>query len=203
MGRPPRNRSGEIEEAILSAAKDLFLSIGYGATTMEAVALAAGVSKRTLYARHSTKHLLMTAVVEHRVLRWSRDATNRAGNLPTDFRQRMHRHASVFAHALADPEIRQFDRLITSTAGLFPEMARTFYEIGYKYELGFLAAEIAEGTRGDAVPARRPDRVAQQLISMITGWRRTEETVRTISSEEASEFAHDAVELLFQGRESW
>ena len=203
MGRPPRNRSGEIEEAILTAAKELFLSIGYGATTMEAVALAAGVSKRTLYVRHATKDQLMTAVVEHSVLRWSRDATDRAGDLPADFRERMNRHACVFAQALADSEIQQFDRLITSTASLFPEVARTFYEVGYRYELGFLAEEIAQGTRNDPVPARRPERVAQQLISMIMGWRRTEETVRTISSEEATEFAHDAVELLFRGRASW
>lgn len=203
MGRPPRNRSGEIEEAILTAAKNLFLAVGYGATTMEAVAQAARVSKRTLYARHPTKDHLMTAVVEHQVKSWSRDATDRAGDLPADFRERMHRYANVFAHAIADPEIQQFDKLISSTASLFPEVARTFYDLGYKYELGFLAAAIAEGTRHDPVPAQRPERVAQQLISMIMGWRKTEETVRTITSEEVTEFAHDAVELLFEGRNGW
>lgn len=74
---PPKKKSGEIEEAILSAAKDLFLDVGDEATSMEAVAQAAGVSKRTLYARHSTKEALMEAVLEDRVQRWSNEANAR------------------------------------------------------------------------------------------------------------------------------
>lgn len=203
MGRPPSKRAGEIEEAILSAAKELFLSLGYEATSMEAVAQAAGVSKRTLYIRHSTKEALIKAVVEDRVRNWSNEASARNSDVPEKFPDSLKRHAQTFVHMLANPEVRQFDRLIMTTAQRFPEIAETFYNVGYNYELGFLTNEIIRGTQDDAVPPKEPRRVALQLLSMIQGWRRTEETVRTISAEEAAEFASQAVDVLLRGRDSW
>ena len=102
MGRPLSKRAGEIEEAILSAAKDLFLSLGYEATSMEAVAQTAGVSKRTLYIRHSTKEALIKAVVEDRVRSWSNEASARDSEAPQKFPESLKRHAQTFVHMLAN-----------------------------------------------------------------------------------------------------
>ena len=203
MGRPPTKKAGEIEEAILSAAKEMFLSLGYEATSMEAVAQAAGVSKRTLYIRHSTKEALIKSVVEDRIRTWSNEASARNSEVPETFPESLKRHAQTFVHMLANPEVRQFDRLILTTAHRFPEIAESFYNLGYNYELGFLTNEIIIGTQNDAVPPKEPKRVALQLLSMIQGWRRTEETVREISTEEAAEFASQAVDVLLRGRDSW
>ena len=203
MGRPPTKKAGEIEEAILSAAKEMFLSLGYEATSMEAVAQAAGVSKRTLYIRHSTKEALIKSVVEDRIRTWSNEASARNSEVPEAFPESLKRHAQTFVHMLANPEVRQFDRLILTTAHRFPEIAESFYNLGYNYELGFLTNEIIIGTQNDAVPPKEPKRVALQLLSMIQGWRRAEETVREISTEEAAEFASQAVDVLLRGRDSW
>jgi TetR/AcrR family transcriptional regulator, mexJK operon transcriptional repressor len=139
-GRPPNKKAGQIDEAILSAARDLFLSVGYEATTMEAVAQGAGVSKRTLYARHSTKEALMKAVVEDRVRRWSNEASGNNVDLPQEFSERLKHHVRTAMASLGNPEIQQFDRLILATASRFPEIAETFYKIGYCYELQFLTS---------------------------------------------------------------
>lgn len=203
LGRPPSKHSGEIEEAILVAAKDLFLSIGYEATSMEAVAQTAGVSKRTLYTRHSSKEELMKAVVGKWVRQWADEATARNRDLPAQLPDRLKRHAQTLMHMLAKPEVVQFDRLINATAIRFPEIARTFYDVGYSYELRFLTDEIIRGTKKDTAPVKRPQLVAQQLLSMIQGWRRTEETIRAIDPHEAAEFANNAVDILFKGREVW
>ncbi len=203
MGRPTRRRSGEIENDILSAAKDLFLTVGYEATSMEAVAQGAGVSKRTLYARYAAKEPLMMAVVGARVRAWAEEASAKNQNLPVGLRARLSRHAQTLAQSLDNPEIEQFDRLIMATAHRFPAIARTFYDVGYSYELDFLTNEIAQGTKDDDVPARDPRRVAEQLMSMILGWRRTEGTVRTIPPADVDKFAQDAVDLLLNGRQSW
>lgn len=202
-GRPPNKKAGQIDEAILSAARDLFLSAGYEATSMEAVAQAAGVSKRTLYARHSTKEALMKSVVEDRVQRWSTEASAGNVDLPDDFSERLKRYAQILMESLGNPEVRQFDRLILTTASRFPEIAQSFYEIGYNYELRFLTGEIIAGTKNDPAPPVDPERAARQLLSMIQGWRRTEETIREVSREEAARFAADAVDVLLRGRESW
>lgn len=170
---------------------------------MEAAALAAGISKRTLYLRYGSKEALLKGVVEARVASWSAAASARNVNWPRDFKARMIQHAQTLAHSLGMKEIRDFDRLAQSTALRFPELAKAFYEIGYRYILEFLAEEIRNGTVSDAAPARNPERIAQQLLSMIVGWHRTEDLIRELGDTEVAEFAENAVETLFSGREAW
>ena len=55
MGRPTLEQAGVIESVILETATKLFLDNGHDATSMVAVAIGAGVSKRTLYSRYRTK----------------------------------------------------------------------------------------------------------------------------------------------------
>lgn len=57
-------RVAETEERILTAARALFLSDGYTATTLAAVADAARVGHRTVYARFGTKAALLKRVVD-------------------------------------------------------------------------------------------------------------------------------------------
>ena len=203
IGRPTLGEAGAIDEAILAAAAKLLLTKGYDGTSMEAVALAAGVSKRTLYLRYSSKEALMKGVVDDRVASWAAAAGANDHSLPADFKARLIRHAQTLAHALGNREIRDFARLTDSVAMRFPELAKMFYDVGYRYELDFLTEEIRNGTASDAVPARDPQLVARQLLSMIIGWRRTEESVREIDAAEADAFAKNAVEVLFAGRQGW
>src|SRR6202041_141867 len=62
-GRPSRADSLRLRQRILEVATELFLAEGYGSTTIEAVAVRAGISKRTLYHRFQDKSALFTAVV--------------------------------------------------------------------------------------------------------------------------------------------
>src|SRR5207245_11085651 len=62
-GRPSRMQSEEIRERILETATHLFLTRGYGATSIEGVAQRARVSKRTIYHRVDDKAVLFAAVV--------------------------------------------------------------------------------------------------------------------------------------------
>jgi AcrR family transcriptional regulator len=54
----------ENEERILLAARDLFVRNGYQATTLTAVADAAGVAHRTVYVRFGTKAELLKRVID-------------------------------------------------------------------------------------------------------------------------------------------
>src|SRR5215831_11028175 len=66
-GRPSLAQAEKLGERILDVATQLFLSHGYGATSIDAVARRAGVSKRTFYHRYADKPALFSAVV-HRVI---------------------------------------------------------------------------------------------------------------------------------------
>ncbi|HWK93021.1 MAG TPA: TetR/AcrR family transcriptional regulator [Luteimicrobium sp.] len=63
--RPGQQRRGEeLRRHILTTAKDVFLQIGFERTSMDAVAAAAGTSKRSLYAHFENKDALFVAVLD-------------------------------------------------------------------------------------------------------------------------------------------
>src|ERR1700732_1998241 len=69
-GRPSRQQSAQLADRILDVAETLFLSHGFGATSIEAVAKRAGISKRTFYHRFPGKERLFEAVVRRLIERW-------------------------------------------------------------------------------------------------------------------------------------
>jgi AcrR family transcriptional regulator len=72
-GRGGRPKAAELEqrdEHILRVAGETFLNSGFDGTTMDAVAGAAGISKRTLYARYADKTVLFNAVLRDLIDRW-------------------------------------------------------------------------------------------------------------------------------------
>src|SRR5437764_15451115 len=70
-GRPSRLESAQLSDRVLDVATALFLSDGFGATSIEAVAKRAGISKRTFYHRFTGKEMLFEAVVRRLIERWT------------------------------------------------------------------------------------------------------------------------------------
>ena len=66
-GRPPKIETARIRDKILDVAAVFFFTEGYGATSIEAIARRARISKRTIYHRFEDKPALFRAVV-HRVI---------------------------------------------------------------------------------------------------------------------------------------
>lgn len=54
-------------DAILAAAQELFIQHGFGSTSMDAIAVAANVSKQTLYRYYQHKEALFIATMQHMV----------------------------------------------------------------------------------------------------------------------------------------
>ena len=73
-----RRKSAETRQHIIDAAYTLFYQIGFIRTGVDAIAHAAGITKRTLYQHFSSKDELIEAVLEHqhqmalsRIRRWA------------------------------------------------------------------------------------------------------------------------------------
>lgn len=60
---PGRPKDLAKRQAILDAAKRLFVSMGYASTSMDAVATEAGVSKLTVYSHFNDKETLFSAEI--------------------------------------------------------------------------------------------------------------------------------------------
>ncbi len=54
-------------DAILAAARELFIRHGFGSTSMDAIAVAANISKQTLYRYYQHKEALFIATMQHMV----------------------------------------------------------------------------------------------------------------------------------------
>ena len=60
-----RRKSAETRQQIIDAAYTLFYQIGFIRTGVDAIANAAGITKRTLYQHFSSKDELIEVVLEH------------------------------------------------------------------------------------------------------------------------------------------
>src|SRR4051812_18046574 len=77
MGKPVKSRSYDnsgreaaaraTRRAVVAAAHDLFLEKGYGATTLNEVAKAAGVSVQTIYAQFGNKQAIVKQVLDEAI----------------------------------------------------------------------------------------------------------------------------------------
>src|SRR4051812_27564552 len=69
-GRPTKSAAIERDQRLIEVATRLFLDRGFDATSLDAVAEAARVSKPTVYARYGDKRGLFRAVLRREISRW-------------------------------------------------------------------------------------------------------------------------------------
>jgi AcrR family transcriptional regulator len=111
------------ESALLDAAAALFLERGYGATTLESVVQAAGISKRTLYQRYPDKEALFAAVLAHifQRLRPPDDVPLVQGEHLPEVLERL---AGFMLQGALQPSALAVHRLVTAESGRFPEIGQ-------------------------------------------------------------------------------
>jgi AcrR family transcriptional regulator len=132
-GRPPKQHSGKIEASILDAATELFLSDGYGATSIEAVSQRIGISKRTFYSRFNGKAALFTAVIERLVSRMRPPPEVdifHGGPLE----EMLLRLAGIILHASLSPQAIALQRVMLAEVTRFPELSVVLASVGARQE---------------------------------------------------------------------
>jgi AcrR family transcriptional regulator len=193
-GRPTRLEAPLLTERIVDAATLLFLRDGYGATSLEAVAAAAGVSKRTLYARFAGKAALLQVAVSRLVQRWLPpfDAgMEQAEGLEATL---LAAARVILATALA-PDALALHRLITAEIGRFPELGRVLQEAGAGVGQGRLAAVLSAAGVAD------PAWAAEQFLALVLSvpQRRALGLGAPLDQAAQDEWAVRAVGLFLQG----
>ena len=140
-GRPPRAQALLLRDRILEVATELFLSEGYGATSIEAVAERAGISKRTFYHRFENKAALFAAVV-HRIIEQIRPPRGVPLLEGATLHQILRRLAELSLRAALSPQAIALHRLITAESLRFPHLARAVYEEGWAPEATTLIGDL-------------------------------------------------------------
>jgi AcrR family transcriptional regulator len=142
-GRPTREDAEQLGRTIIDVATAMMLADGYGATSIDAIASKAGISKRTFYHRFRDKAELFAAVI-HDVVERLRppEATGKTVTLSgKTLEENLIQLGGLMLRASLTPQAIALYRIIVSEAQRFPELA---------------AAVAGEGAR-------------QQAVDMISG----------------------------------
>jgi|SRR5579862_702709 len=200
-GRPPLEASEQLGELILDAATDLFLTHGFGATSIEAVARRVRISKRTFYHRFSDKRALFAAVV-HRIIKRLRPPASTWLIEGADVQQVLERLAALILRAALSPQATALHRLIVAESVRFPELIEVFAHEGAAEEAIILIAGVLE-REVEAGRLKLKDSLfaAQQFLQMVitVPRRRAMGLGAPMSKRQLSEWPRKVVDLFLNG----
>ena len=200
-GRPSRAASEQLGERILDVATDSFLAHGYGATSIEAVARRARISKRTFYHRFENKPALFGAVV-HRII----DRLRPPAHVPlldgADLEDILNGLAKLILRAALSPQAIALHRLIVAESARFPELAQVVALQGATTEaINLIAGLLERETHAGNLALRNPVFAAQQFLYMVIAvpQRRAMGLGAQMTPGEIDAWAHDVVLLFLNG----
>lgn len=202
-GRPSREAAQQLRERILEAATELMLEQGYGATSIEAVATRAGVSKRTFYHRFADKAELVQAVVG-RVVQAARPPEAVTSAQPdVDLESALQAFGAQVLRAALSPRVLALYRLIVAESHRFPDLLVAVAMSGGRAQavaqlVGLLQRNLPH------VPADDAEFAAQQFLQMLVSLPqiRALGIGEAMSPTECDQWVRRTVRLLLQGLQS-
>jgi TetR/AcrR family transcriptional regulator, mexJK operon transcriptional repressor len=156
---------------LLAVAREVFLELGFGGATMQAVATRAGISKTSLYREHESKDELFAAVVTDWAAR-GRDAMRphlarliAADDLHLAFVEL----ATTLQAAVLAPDVIRMRRLVAAESDRFPETAATYLADSWTRNLAALADAIADLAARNSLHVADPWLAAHQFTWTAVG----------------------------------
>ena len=195
-GRPSADRVQAIDAAILSAAFEQFLDLGFDGASMDAIAVRAPVSKSTLYARYESKEALFRAVMDEEQERLSRRAGADDHLIPDMIEPRLRHHAHRLIEVFSWPEFEALNRLKDSAIRIAPELGHAWDKIATGQYLKLLADSIAEAADSGDIARKDCEFLSSLFLHAIAGWYRQEAVERQASAAEIAAFVDGVVDVI-------
>jgi TetR/AcrR family transcriptional repressor of mexJK operon len=164
---PVRTVSAPKHDAILEAARRVFLREGYSAS-MDLVAAEAGVSKQTVYNHFGSKEGLFRAIVDHASGELLEVLVERDG-ARADPAATLETVARRFLNLLLRPSYLALHRTLVAEAPRFPDLAREIYLGGPAYAASELAHYLAQENRKGTLAVADPALAAEQFFGALCG----------------------------------
>ncbi|WP_421738313.1 TetR/AcrR family transcriptional regulator [Caulobacter sp.] len=166
-GRPPRSVAAKLGAHILDAALEQFIRQGVEATSMEAIASAASVSKRTLYARFGSKMDLLVASIEYGVAKHLNPLSSRGGG--GSLHERLLDVGARFLDLALKPEVIGMEALVTWIANEQPTLREVVHERGIAMAIAIVEQILEDGARqGEVVLKDKTFTAAFVLDALVT-----------------------------------
>ena len=201
LGPDLRPSSRRKHQAIVDAARQVFLEQGFSATTMDMIAESAKVSKRTVYKHFDDKHSLFAAVVRmlcDKVVPPSLNEMEIDNSEPLTVLTRL--AVQILSNLYAREQIALLRVVVTESQG-FPELGALMYEqVEHTEDLirEYLMTQRKKGT----INLPDPELAASQFLGLIKTDLQLQllfERRKRVSKFEIQKIAETSVDLFLNG----
>ncbi len=136
-------------DAILAAAQEFFIRHGFGSTSMDAIAVAANVSKQTLYRYYQHKEALFIATMQHMVFE--------------------HTMMTLFAELRETPmqSLPQLEHVLIAELPRFPSLGPLFFSVLPQEGSSVLRALLESAAAHGVIKARDLDATIQLFVGPL------------------------------------
>lgn len=140
--RPQRRRMGRptlSNEELLGRALDLFLEKGFERTSIEAIASAAGMAKRTIYARYRDKETLFRAALKRAIEEWIVPVERLKEAEQDDLEETLLTIGGILVANIMRPAGLRLMRLTNAVSGQMPDIGAENVQQGTAPTVAYLA----------------------------------------------------------------
>ncbi|WP_185961428.1 TetR/AcrR family transcriptional regulator [Telmatospirillum sp. J64-1] len=155
-------------EQILAAAREEFLEYGYAATTMDAVAARAGVSKATIYAHFENKQTLFGAMITNRCEQ-SFDKLPVPRGDARSLRTELHALGLMMIRLIYAPEAIALYRVVIAESARQPELGEIFHVSGPARAMASLTAYFQKLKDKGLLAIPDARLTAEMFVGMLKG----------------------------------
>lgn len=168
-GRPTREQAEQRHLELLDRALEIFLEKGFELATIDAIAAAVGMTKRTVYARYEDKRALFKAAVQRAIERWIVPISELEAVETDDLEATLTAVARIrMANAISPAGIR-LQRIINAESYRFPEIFNVAYHQGSQPTIGFLADLLTRHAARGNIVAEEPTIMAGAFLALVVG----------------------------------
>ena len=156
-------------EELLDKALDLFLEKGFAGTSIDAICAAAGMAKRTVYARYGDKESLFKAALTRAIDDWIVPIEHLRAQESDDFVATLERIGEILVTNVLGPAGLRLLRLTNAESVAMPEIAVDNVRRGTDPTLHYLVDLFSRRLHTDAGGFVDAEEAAQAFLSMVVG----------------------------------
>jgi AcrR family transcriptional regulator len=202
-GRPKADDLEALEARLALVARQAFALHGYGATSINAIARSARVSKNTLYARFPSKAAILQAIIARQIATVGDELRSISWEASESLQDRLCMYINVALTNSLNREVLDINRLIMSESYQFPELAELSWS-RFRRGVAHVAEIIEEFARRDRLPCKNAIRAAELLMYAVYGWYNSVVIAnRKVSAAERTSWVAETVTIFLSSRAAW
>ncbi|MFC0205666.1 TetR/AcrR family transcriptional regulator [Novosphingobium soli] len=156
-------------EELLDKALDLFVEKGFAGTSIDAICAAAGMAKRTVYARYGDKEALFKAALDRAIADWIVPPAALRAQESEDFEATLLRIGTLLVENVLGPAGLRLLRLTNAESVTMPEIALENVRLGTEPTLHYLADLFRRHLGGPNGDFPEAEDAAQAFLSLVVG----------------------------------